>query len=59
MHDIEKPLIWIGSSYKDLLTLPNEVKRGFGYALFGSIGTSSLVDQNFAGVWRVECGGDY
>ena len=33
MSDTEKPLIWIASSYKDLMELPNEIKRGFGYAL--------------------------
>ena len=29
----EKPLKWIASSYKDLLALPPEVRRHFGYAL--------------------------
>jgi phage-related protein len=29
----EKPLEWIGSSHKDLLTLPAEVRRFFGFAL--------------------------
>ncbi|MFW0699723.1 type II toxin-antitoxin system RelE/ParE family toxin [Pantoea sp. R13S299] len=29
----EKPLIWIGSSRKDLQTLPREVQRFFGFAL--------------------------
>ncbi len=29
----EKPLIWMGSSKKDLLDLPLEVKQGFGFAL--------------------------
>jgi phage-related protein len=33
MPMIEKPLEWIGSSYKDLLALPFEVRRFFGYAL--------------------------
>ena len=33
MSDTEKPLIWIASSYKDLMELPNEIKLGFGYAL--------------------------
>ena len=33
MPETEKPLFWIGSSYKDLIALPAEVKRGFGYAL--------------------------
>jgi len=29
----EKPLEWIASSYKDLLALPPNVRRRFGYAL--------------------------
>jgi phage-related protein len=29
----EKPLEWIGSSYKDLLALPIDVRRFFGFAL--------------------------
>ena len=33
MPDNEKPLEWIGSSYKDLLALPADVRRFVGYAL--------------------------
>jgi phage-related protein len=29
----EKPLEWVGSSYKDLMTLPEDVRRFFGFAL--------------------------
>lgn len=29
----EKPLIWLGSSKKDLMSLPHEVQRFFGFAL--------------------------
>lgn len=29
----ERPLEWIGSSYKDLMALPPNVRRFFGYAL--------------------------
>ena len=29
----ERPLEWIGSSYKDLMALPTDVRRFFGYAL--------------------------
>ena len=29
----EKPLFWVGSSYKDLKALPREVQREFGQAL--------------------------
>ena len=31
--DKEKPLEWIGSSHKDLMALPVEVRRFFGFAL--------------------------
>jgi len=33
MVDKEKPLEWIASSYKDLMALPPNVRRRFGYAL--------------------------
>ena len=33
MADKEKPLEWVGSSHKDLMALPNDVRRFFGYAL--------------------------
>lgn len=33
MSTIEKPLEWLGSSYKDLMDLPAEVRRSFGFAL--------------------------
>jgi len=33
MADRDKPLEWIGSSHKDLMALPMEVRRFFGYAL--------------------------
>jgi phage-related protein len=33
MADKEKPLEWIASSYKDLMALPPDVHRRFGYAL--------------------------
>ena len=29
----EKPLEWIGSSHKDLMALPADVRRFFGFAL--------------------------
>ena len=29
----EKPLEWIASSHKDLMALPSDVRRRFGYAL--------------------------
>lgn len=33
MADTDKPLEWIASSYKDLMALPPDVRRRFGYAL--------------------------
>ncbi len=30
MSDTEKPLIWIASSYKDLMELPNEINVDLG-----------------------------
>ncbi len=32
-HDWERPLIWIGSSKKDLMALPIPVRKFFGHAL--------------------------
>lgn len=33
MTDKEKPLLWIGSSKKDLMALPPDVRKFFGHAL--------------------------
>jgi len=33
MDSTQKPLRWMGSSYKELMTLPKQVRRQFGYAL--------------------------
>ena len=33
MADTEKPLEWIGSSHRDLMALPTDVRRLFGFAL--------------------------
>ena len=33
MPSQEKPLEWIGSSHKDLMALPADVRRVFGFAL--------------------------
>ncbi len=33
MRSLEKPLFWIGSSKKDLVALPVEVRKFFGHAL--------------------------
>lgn len=29
-----KPIIWVGSSYDDLIALPREVQNDIGYALW-------------------------
>jgi len=29
----EKPLVWLGSSYRDLMAMPEPVRQFFGYAL--------------------------
>lgn len=33
MSSSEKPLQWVGSSYKDLMGLPEDIRRLFGFAL--------------------------
>jgi phage-related protein len=33
MYDKERPLVWIASSYKDLMALAPNVRRRFGFAL--------------------------
>lgn len=33
MELLEKPLIWVGSSKRDLMALPEEIVRFFGHAL--------------------------
>ena len=38
-RDLERPLIWIGSSKKDLMALPIPVRKFFGHALhFAQVG---------------------
>jgi len=58
MPETEKPLFWIGSSYKDLIALPAEVKRGFGYALSlaqsGFRHPSTKILQGFSGAGVIE-----
>lgn len=34
VHDTPKPLLWMGSSRKDLQAMPDEVQDTFGYALY-------------------------
>jgi phage-related protein len=53
MYDIEKPLIWMGSSKRDLMGLPVRVRKFFGHALhFAQIGErhdAAKVLKGFAG----------
>jgi phage-related protein len=59
MADNEKPLEWIASSYKDLMALPPDVRRRFGYALslaeMGDQDDAAKVLKGFGGAlacWR-------
>ncbi len=58
MADKEKPLEWIASSYKDLMALPPDVRRRFGYALslaqMGDHDDAAKVLKGFGGpaYWR-------
>lgn len=53
MCDTEKPLIWMGSSKKDLMELPVSVRKFFGHALhFAQVGEhhdAAKVLKGFAG----------
>ena len=68
MADKEKPLEWIANSYKDLMALPPDVRRRFGFALslaqMGDQDDSAKVLKGFdgAGVLQVvedDAGGTY
>ena len=54
----EKPLIWLGGSKKDLLSLPKEVQRFFGFALdfaqHGEKHDSAKVLKGFGGAGVLE-----
>jgi len=54
----EMPLEWIGSSYRDLLALPFEVRRRFGYALslaqMGDRDDAAKVLKGFGGAGVLE-----
>ena len=58
MCEFEKPIIWIGSSKKDLLELPVPVRKFFGHALhFAQIGEqhdAAKVLKGFAGAGVLE-----
>jgi phage-related protein len=54
----EKPLDWISSSYKDLMALPADVRRRFGYALslaqMGDQDDAAKVLKGFGGAGVLE-----
>lgn len=58
MVDKAKPLEWIASSYKDLMALPPDVRRRFGYALslaqLGDQDDASKVLKGFGGAGVLE-----
>ena len=58
MVDKEKPLEWIASSYKDLMALPPDVRRRFGYALslaqMGDQDDAAKVLKGFGGAGVLE-----
>jgi phage-related protein len=58
-----RPLGWIGSSYKDLRTLPAGVVRAFGYALYraqrGETPTHAKALKGFGGGSVIEVVEDY
>ena len=58
MSTDEKPLEWIGSSHKDLMALPADVRRFFGFALSlaqaGDKHDAAKVLQGFAGAGVLE-----
>lgn len=58
MVDTERPLVWIASSYKDLMALPIDVRRRFGYALslaqMGDQDDAAKVLKGFGGAGVLE-----
>lgn len=58
MHEAERPLFWIGSSHKDLVAMPVEVRRRFGYALslaqWGDRDDAAKVLHGFGGAGVLE-----
>lgn len=58
MSTIEKPLKWLGSSHKDLVALPDDVRRLFGFALslaqMGDKHDAAKVLKGFGGAGMLE-----
>lgn len=53
-----KPIIWVGSSKKDLLNFPDQIKDSFGYGLYlaqkGEMSPNSKVLKGFSGASVIE-----
>ena len=58
MDENERPLIWIASSKKDLMSLPTAVRKFFGHALHfaqhGELHASAKVLKGFGGAGVLE-----
>ncbi|EMO9846035.1 type II toxin-antitoxin system RelE/ParE family toxin [Pseudomonas aeruginosa] len=54
MTNKEKPLEWIASSHKDLMALPSDVRRRFGYAQIGDQDDAAKVLKGFGGAGVLE-----
>jgi len=59
----DKPLEWIASSYKDLMALPTDVRRRFGFAFrlaqMGEQDDAAKVLKGFGGAGVLEVVDDY
>lgn len=49
--NVPKPLVWVGSSKRDLKKLPDDVKDSFGFALYlAQIGERAISAKPFKGL---------
>jgi phage-related protein len=55
-NDLKKPVVWIGSSLKDLREFPEEVRGEVGYALYlAQIGSKHPDTKPLKGLKEREC----
>lgn len=63
MKQVPKPIVWVGSTRRDLRTFPREVRRDIGQALYtaqqGDIDPSAKPLQGFGGGSMVEVVANY
>ena len=63
LSDIERPLIWMGSSRRDLRAFPRQVRRDIGQSLYaaqlGEIDPSAKPLKGFSGGSVIEIIADY